>query len=138
MPSEFDLPALSQYLNFRGEPGETKNSFAKLVNTFMDSTKQQARISVSMKDVGSKRLPEILDSIEHRANQIFPKDKYDVQLTGTSVTFLEGSRYIINGLKDSIFWAFILIAFSISLIFFDFLLLFRHVNPLLFFSVICY
>ncbi|MBP9103132.1 MAG: MMPL family transporter [Chitinophagaceae bacterium] len=117
MPSEFDLPALSQYLNFRGEPGETKNSFAKLVNTFMDSTKQQARISVSMKDVGSKRLPEILDSIEHRANQIFPKDKYDVQLTGTSVTFLEGSRYIINGLKDSIFWAFILIAFCMLYLF---------------------
>lgn len=117
MPSEFDLPALSQYLNFRGEPGETKNSFAKLVNTFMDSTKQQARISVSMKDVGSNRLPEILDSIAARAEQLFPKDKYDVQLTGTSVTFLEGSRYIINGLKDSIFWAFILIAFCMLYLF---------------------
>ena len=117
MPSEFDLPALSQYLNFRGEPGEIKNSFAKLVNTFMDSTKQQARISVSMKDVGSKRLPKILDSISARANQLFPKGKYDVQLTGTSVTFLEGSTYIINGLKDSIFWAFILIAFCMLYLF---------------------
>ena len=117
MPSEFDLPALSQYLNFRGEPGEIKNSFAKLVNTFMDSTKQQARISVSMKDVGSNRLPKILDSISARANQLFPKGKYDVQLTGTSVTFLEGSTYIINGLKDSIFWAFILIAFCMLYLF---------------------
>lgn len=117
MPSEFDLPALSQYLNFRGNPRETKNSFAKLVNTFMDSTKQQARISVSMKDVGSNRLPLILDSIEKRADQLFPKEKYDVQLTGTSVTFLEGSRYIINGLKDSIFWAFILIAFCMLYLF---------------------
>ena len=117
MPSEFDLPALSQYLNFRGEPGEIKNSFAKLVNTFMDSTKQQARISVSMKDVGSNRLPKILDSISARADQLFPKDKYDVQLTGTSVTFLEGSTYIINGLKDSIFWAFILIAFCMLYLF---------------------
>ena len=117
MPSEFDLPALSQYLNFRGEPGEIKNSFAKLVNTFMDSTKQQARISVSMKDVGSNRLPKIMDSISARADQLFPKDKYDVQLTGTSVTFLEGSTYIINGLKDSIFWAFILIAFCMLYLF---------------------
>jgi len=106
MPSEFDLPALSQYLNFRGEPGEIKNSFAKLVNTFMDSTKQQARISVSMKDVGSNRLPKILDSISARANQLFPKGKYDVQLTGTSVS-----------LKDSIFWAFILIAFCMLYLF---------------------
>lgn len=117
MPSEFDLPALSQYLNFRGDSGATKNSFAKLVNTFMDADKQKARISVSMADVGSRRLPEIIDSISVRANELFPKDKYDVQLTGTSVTFLEGSRYIINGLKDSIFWAFILIAFCMLYLF---------------------
>ena len=125
MPSEFDLPALSQYLNFRGEPGETKNSFAKLVTTFMDSTRQQARISVSMADVGSNRLPKILDSISLRVDQLFAKDKYNVQLTGTSVTFLEGSRYIINGLKDSIIWAFILIAFCM-------LYLFRSARILLF------
>ena len=117
MPSNYDLPALSQYLNFRSDSGSGKNSFAKLISTFMDSSRQQARISVSMADVGSKRLPEILDSIFVRANQLFPKDKYDVQLTGTSVTFLEGSRYIINGLKDSIFWAFILIAFCMLYLF---------------------
>jgi predicted RND superfamily exporter protein len=110
MPSEFDLPALSQYLSMKGDSGTTKNSFAKLVATFMDSEKQQARISVSMADVGSKRLPVILDSISARASQLFAKDKYDVTLTGTSVTFLEGSKYIINGLKDSILWAFLLIA----------------------------
>ena len=31
-------------------------------------------------------------------------------LTGTSITFLEGSRFIINGLQESILWAFLLIA----------------------------
>jgi predicted RND superfamily exporter protein len=76
----------------------------------MDKDKQLARISVSMADVGTKRLPLILDSIQGRVDQLFAKDKYEVKLTGTSVTFLEGSGYIINGLKDSIFWAFLLIA----------------------------
>jgi predicted RND superfamily exporter protein len=117
MPSEFDLPALSQYLSMRADSTGAKNSFAKLVATFMDSEKQEARISVSMADVGSKRLPLILDSIAARVDQLFPKDKYHVQLTGTSVTFLEGSRYIINGLKDSIIWAFILIAFCMLYLF---------------------
>ena len=117
MPSEFDLPALAQYLSFKGDSGNIKNSFVKLVSTFMDSTRQEARISVSMKDVGSKRLPKILDSISARVDQLFTKDKYIVQLTGTSVTFLEGSRYIINGLKDSIIWAFILIAFCMFYLF---------------------
>jgi predicted RND superfamily exporter protein len=117
MPSSYDLPALSQYLNFKGDSGKTKNSFIKLVTTFMDSAKQQARISVSMADVGSKRLPKIIDSITARANVLFVKDKYDVLLTGTSVTFLEGSKYILDGLKDSILWAFLFIALCMLYLF---------------------
>ena len=117
LPSEFDLPALSQYLNFRGNNESSKNSFAKLAGSFLDSTKQKVRISVSMKDVGTKRLPFIIDSISQKVNSLFPKDKYDVQLTGTSVTFAEGNRYIIHGLKDSIFWAFVLIAFCMLYLF---------------------
>jgi uncharacterized protein len=117
MPSSYDLPALSQYLSFKGDTGGTKNAFAKLISTFMDSNRQQARISVSMADVGSNRLPQILDSITGRVNQLFDKDKYEVQLTGTSVTFLEGSKYIINGLKDSIIWAFVLIALCMLYLF---------------------
>lgn len=117
MPSSYDLPALSQYLSFKGDSGGTKNAFAKLISTFMDSNRQQARISVSMADVGSNRLPQILDSITGRVNQLFDKDKYEVQLTGTSVTFLEGSKYIINGLKDSIIWAFVLIALCMLYLF---------------------
>ncbi|MBL7729674.1 MAG: MMPL family transporter [Chitinophagaceae bacterium] len=116
MPSEFDLPALAQYLNNKGE-GNNKNSFAKLVTTFMDSNRQVARISVSMADVGSNRLPRMLDSIQARVDQLFDKDKYTVQLTGTSVTFLEGNKYIINGLKDSILWAFVLIALCMLYLF---------------------
>jgi predicted RND superfamily exporter protein len=117
MPAEYDLPALAQYLNTRSDSGTQKNSFAKLVASFMDSLRQQARISVNMADVGSERLPQILDSIKTRSDQLFDKKQYDVQFTGTSVTFLEGSTYIINGLKDSIIWAFILIALCMLYLF---------------------
>jgi predicted RND superfamily exporter protein len=117
MPSQFDLPALAGYLSTRADSSGTKNSFASLISTFMDSARQEARISVTMADVGSKRLPLILDSIQQRVDQLFPKDKYDVKLTGTSVTFLEGSSYIINGLKESIGWAFLLIALCMLYLF---------------------
>jgi uncharacterized protein len=117
MPGEYALPGLSQYINPGKDSVKTKNSFEKLASSFMDSSRQKARISVSMKDVGSKRLPVILDSITTRVNQLFAKDKYNVQLTGTSVTFLEGSRYIIDGLKDSILWAFLLIALCMLYLF---------------------
>ena len=129
MPSSYDLPALSQYLKFKGDSGTQKNSFAKLISTFMDSSGQQARISVSMADVGSVRLTRILDSIAVRADQLFPKDKYVVQLTGTSVTFLEGSKFIINGLKDSIFWAFVLIALCMLYLFRSVRILFCSLIP---------
>jgi uncharacterized protein len=115
MPTEFDVQLLP-YLRLGKEEG-TRNSFSKLLSAFMDSGRQEARISVSMADVGSNRLPGILDSVAERADQLFPKDRYDVVLTGTSVTFVEGNRYIINGLKDSIIWAFVLIALCMLYLF---------------------
>jgi len=110
MPTQYDLPALKEYLSFKGDSNNKKSSFAKLIASFMDSSQQQARISINMADIGSVRLPLLLDSIEKRTDKLFPKDKYDVKLTSTSVTFLEGSKFIINGLKESVMWAFLLIA----------------------------
>lgn len=116
MPTEFDVQLLP-YLRIGKDSGNNKNSFSRLLATFMDSNRQQARISVSMADVGSNRLPRILDSIAVRSAELFPKDKYSVEFTGTSVTFVEGNRYIINGLKDSIIWAFLLIALCMLYLF---------------------
>jgi predicted RND superfamily exporter protein len=115
MPTEFDVQLLP-YLRLGKEEG-VRNSFSKLLSAFMDSSRQEARISVSMADVGSHRLPGLLDSVSERAIQLFPKDKYNVVLTGTSVTFEEGNRYIINGLKDSVIWAFVLIALCMLYLF---------------------
>ncbi len=114
MPGDYDLPALAPYLS--GNTGQ-QNSFTKLVASFMDSNKQKARISVNMKDVGSARLPVILDSVQERVDQLFDSSRYQVQLTGSSVTFLEGSSFIINGLKESIVWAFLLITLCMLYLF---------------------
>lgn len=111
VPGENDLLALNSYFSPKQDSTESKNSFTRLVASFMDSAKQQARISVTMQDVGSARLPLILDSVQQQANHFFPDtSKYKITLTGSSVTFLEGSSFIISGLKESILWAFLLIA----------------------------
>ena len=117
MPSEAALPALKPYLSGNNDSASGKNSLGNLINSFVDSNKQQVRISVNMQDVGSERLPAILDSIQNKSSQLFDPSNYDVELTGTSVTFLEGSRFIINGLKESIFWAFLLIALCMLYLF---------------------
>ena len=117
LPNEFDLAFLAPYLQTKGG-GEAKgNNLGKLLSSFMDSTKQRARISVNMADVGSDSLPKILAAIQNRTDELFDTSKYNVQFTGTSVTFLEGSRFIINGLKESILWAFLLIAICMLYLF---------------------
>lgn len=148
MPGDNDLLALRPYLSQNNDsttaatdPATRKQNLAKLVSSFMDKDRQQARISVTMKDVGSERLPAILDSIQNKAEMLFNRDsiealtagdslkaehrddtlwtrrKADVELTGGSVTFLEGTRFIINGLKESILWAFLLIALCMLYLF---------------------
>lgn len=116
MPNSFDISFLAGYLNMKGTDNEN-NQMGKLVSSFMDDNKQQTRISVNMKDVGSKRLPEILQEIEAKSRQYFDSSKYQVTLTGSSITFLEGSTFIINGLKESVFWAFLLIALCMLYLF---------------------
>lgn len=119
LPNSYDLPALAQYLSAKDTTAK-KNALAKLVGSFMDKNKQQARISVNMADIGSYRLPGLLDSIQQKADSIFNTgtDKApSIELTGTSVTFLEGSRFIINGLKESIVWAFLLISLCMLYLF---------------------
>ncbi|GAB3419767.1 efflux RND transporter permease subunit [Niabella aquatica] len=120
MPSEFDLPGLAQYLNMKTgstDAADNDNSLARLVSRFMDSTKQEARLSVNMADVGTHALPGLLNGIQKRADELFPKDQYNVSLTGSSIAFLEGGRFIINGLQESIFWAFLLIALCMLYLF---------------------
>jgi uncharacterized protein len=103
---------------FKGEDSTVKNNaVGKMFVPFIDSTMQYTRISVSMADVGTKELPSILNGIENRANELFDTAEHKVQLTGTSITFLEGSQFIINGLKESIFWAFLLIALCMLYLF---------------------
>jgi uncharacterized protein len=116
-PTDFDMIPLKPYLDFKPDTANKSQPFTKLVSSFIDSAKQEARISVSMKDVGSYRLPTLIDSIQKKADTIFSKADYNVQLTGASVTFVEGSRFIINGLKESILWAFGLISICMIYLF---------------------
>ncbi|MBO9199190.1 MULTISPECIES: efflux RND transporter permease subunit [Niastella] len=130
-PNEADLLFLSQYLSAKASADSSgkSNNFNRVVASFMDSNRRLARISVSMKDVGSKRLPELISTIEDRSRQLFDTSKYHVEFTGTSITFLEGSAFIINGLKESIMWAFLLIALCMLYLFRSFKILICSLIP---------
>ncbi len=111
VPNQADLAFLASYLNLEAKPQPGKSTtLTKLLHSFVDSNQQEVRISVNMADIGSKRLPIVLDDLQRKAAQLFDTSRVRVELTGTSVTYLEGSSFIIKGLKDSIQWAFVLIA----------------------------
>ncbi len=130
LPTSFDIGFLAQYLSSKSDDSSSKqNNFNRVVRSFMDSTRQRTRISVNMADVGSKKLPELIRSIENKSDQLFDTARYKVEFTGTTVTFLEGSAFIINGLKESIGWAFLLIALCMLYLFRSFKILLCSLVP---------
>ena len=107
----------------------TGNNPAQLLNKFIDSSKRETRITVNMKDIGSAKLPILLNKIDSASGAIFDTAKYNVVLTGSSVTFLEGSNFIVKGLGESIFWAFLLIAICMIFLFRSFPILVCSLIP---------
>ncbi len=110
LPNSFDGAFVGEYLRPGKNDSSKANNLSKMLASFIDTSRQSTRISINMADVGTEKMPVILKGIEQKANEIFDTSLYSIQLTGTSITFLEGSRFIVNGLRESIFWAFILIA----------------------------
>ncbi len=119
IPDAIDFSSMNDYLKnaTTGSSQPEKNSVTSMLTSYVDTNQQVARISVNMKDIGSKQLPILLDSFQRKANQIFDTSKYKVTITGSGVTFLEGTTFIINGLKESILYAFGLIALCMLYLF---------------------
>jgi predicted RND superfamily exporter protein len=116
LPNSFDIAFIGQYLKPGNDSGK-KNNLSKLLTSFIDTPRENTRISVNMADVGTKKLPVVLNGIRQRAKELFDSSKYKVTFTGSTVTFLEGSSYIINGLKESILWAFLFITLCMLYLF---------------------
>jgi len=128
LPNTSDFMIMSSYFRFKKDSTQ-KGGIGGIVSSFMDSSSQTTRMSINMADVGTVRLPVILDGIKKRSDELFDRKLYNVQLTGSSITFLEGSKFIIDGLKESILWAFLLIALCMLYLFKSLRILFCSLIP---------
>ena len=117
MPNAFDGAFVADYLKPSKKANTDASSMQKLMSTFIDNNRQVTRISVNMADVGSLKMPALIDSLQRQAGNYFDTSKTTVTLTGSSITFLEGSRFIIKGLKESVLWAFLFIALCMLYLF---------------------
>ena len=110
LPTSSDIAFIGDYLKTDKNDSGSKNNLAGMLTSFIDTAKETTRISINMADVGTQKLPAVIAGIQQQTDKLFDTAHYKVTLTGSSITFLEGARFIVNGLKESIFYAFLLIA----------------------------
>ena len=131
VPTGTEMAFMAPYLKTDSQKTNTSTgtSPTQLLSKFIDSAKRETRVSVNMKDIGSAQLPLFLQRLDSATKAIFDTSKYKVEITGSSVTFLEGSNFIVRGLGESIFWAFLLIAICMIFLFRSFPILMCSLVP---------
>ena len=86
-------------------------------NIFTDSLNQVARISMRMADISTPKLDSIMDILQPKIDKIFDGEKYNVTVTGSSIVFLNGTKYLVRTLFTSLFLVIILIAIFMAWMF---------------------
>ena len=77
---------------------------------YIDDEMRNTRISVQMANVTTPRIDDISKELQPAIDNIFPKEKYDVVMTGSAMVTLQGTTYLIRNLFHSLVLAFIVIA----------------------------
>ncbi len=100
-----------------------------VLNAFVDSNLQVTRISAQMANIGTNDIERILNDLEPKIEEIFPSDKFEVHLTGTSVVFLKGTNYLVMNLFMSLGLALVIITILMALIFSSFRMIMISLIP---------
>jgi hypothetical protein len=112
LPPATELKKLNSYVK---KSDENKN-----FKSFIDSTNRYTRVSIQMADIGTKQMDTLLAQIKPQVDSIFPKNKYNVTLTGTSVVFLKGTGYLVHNLFTSLALAILMISGIMAFLFSSF------------------
>jgi predicted RND superfamily exporter protein len=117
-PEYYELPtSQEQVFILSYAKNATKKTKDNLMKSYVDSTGQYARITTYMKDIGTKDMAAIEGKLRTKIDRIFPKDRYEVTLTGKALVFQKGTAYLINNLIESLIFAIFLIAALMAYLF---------------------
>ncbi len=95
----------------------TQENSENLLKSYVDSTGQYARVTTFMKDIGTDKMAKIEDRLQEKINKLFPKERYNVTLTGKAFVFEKGTHYLVNNLVLSLLFAIILISLLMAYLF---------------------
>ena len=134
---QFKIPSNNEFGFIMKYMPETKGGeMPNIVTQYMDKEMQCTRVSVQMANVTTPEIDAISRSLRPAIDSIFPKDKYDVVMTGSAMVTLQGTNYLIRNLSYSLVLAFIVIALLMVITFHKFKMvvisLIPNLIPLLF------
>ena len=134
---QYKVPSNNEFGFIMKYMPETKGGeLPKIVTQYIDSQMQSTRVSVQMANVTTPEIDNISKSLKPQIDKIFPKEKYDVVMTGSAMVTLQGTNYLIVNLSHSLLLAFIVIALLMAITFHKFKMviisLIPNLIPLLF------
>lgn len=110
-PEYYELPtSQEQAFILSYAKNATKNTKDNLMKSYVDSTGQYARITTFMRDIGTEEMAKVEDKLRTKIDQVFPKERFNVTLTGKALVFQKGTSYLIDNLIESLIFAILLIA----------------------------
>ena len=129
-PDYYELPS-SQEKNFilSYAKNATKGTKNDIMKSYVDSTGQTARITTFMKDIGTGNMAVIEQKLMDKINEIFPKERYEVVMTGKAFVFEKGTQYLLDNLVSSLLFAILLICLLMVFMFKSFKMVVVAVIP---------
>ena len=110
LPNNQDQRLILSYLNKSSED-------THFAGVLMDSLKQEARFSLRISDISTSRMDSLLGALMPQINEIFDREKYDVVITGISIVFLNGTKFLLGNLMLSLFLVIVLISLFMAWMF---------------------
>ncbi len=127
-PKYYQLPT-SQENSFILSYAKNSTSNVDLLTNFVDSTGQYARITTFMKDIGTDRMERIQENLQEKIDNTFPKDRYNVTMTGKALVFQKGTKYLVKNLAISLSLAILLISLFMAYMFRSFRMIMVSLIP---------
>ena len=110
-PEFYELPnSQEQAFILSYAKNAAKNTKDNLMKSYVDKTGQYARITTFMKDIGTEEMAKVESRLQTKIEELFPKERYTVTLTGKALVFQKGTSYLIDNLIISLIFAILVIA----------------------------
>jgi len=127
-PKYYQLPT-AQENNFILSYAKNTTNDVSLLESYVDSTGQYARITTFMKNAETEKVQEIEDELSKEINKLFSDDRYSVSLTGKAYLFQKGTQFLVRNLILSLALAIVLISLFMAYMFRSFRMIIISLIP---------